>query len=64
MKRVTSILLCILMMALALCPCFSLTASADEVKDVPIIDYKTVEKFFNDSKNSVTAVFKSSTGRW
>ena len=62
MKRVTSILLCILMMALALCPCFSLTASADEVKDAPIIDYKTVEKFFNDSKNSVTAVFKSSTG--
>ena len=62
MKKTFSIFLCILMLFTALCPFFALNASADEVKDVPILDYKAVEKFFNQSKNSVTDVFKSSKG--
>jgi predicted peptidase len=60
MKRVLSLLLCTLMLSMFFCSAFALSASAEE--SVAILSYDQVEKRFNASKNSVTAVFKSSEG--
>lgn len=62
MKKLFSVFLCVVMIATALSPFFALSISADEVKDVPILDYAKVKTFFEKSKYSVTDTFKSSTG--
>ncbi|MBQ8911630.1 MAG: hypothetical protein IJY89_03580 [Clostridia bacterium] len=60
MKKIFLFLLCTLMICTRLCPFFATASSAED--DVTVLSYSMVERFFNASENSVTAVFKSSKG--
>ena len=60
MKKIFLFLLCTLMICTCLCPFFATVSSAED--DVTVLSYSLVERFFNASENSVTAVFKSSKG--